>query len=160
MRIANRTRSTLIGLRVELAATWWSRLRGFLGRPEPALGEGLLLAPCDGIHTYGMAFDLDVLFLDERGRVLEVIQSLRPWRRTQRVAGARYVLEVPAGTVQASRTRVGDELTWHAPTPHPVLSLIPRPEEGERSSSASFAQGMVHEDPRRSPERRSASPGG
>ena len=159
MRIANRTRSTLLGLQVELAASWWARLRGFLGRPQPALGEGILLAPCDGVHTYGMSYDLDVIFLDERGKVLEVIQSLRPWRRTPRVRGARYVLEVPAGTIQASKTRVGDELTWQAPNAVPVLALNPRREGSPLPSSSGPAQGLVNDDLRRSPERRSASPG-
>jgi uncharacterized membrane protein (UPF0127 family) len=124
MRIENRTRSTLLGLRVEVAATWWSRLRGFLGRPEPAPGEGILLFPCNGVHTYGMNYDLDVLFLDDEGRVLELIRSLQPWRRTGRVPRARYVLETRPGMIDQSGTQVGDMLTWWDPAPPPVSEKL------------------------------------
>ena len=74
MRITNRTQNTLVGTRVVQSATWWSRLRGFIGRPEPKRGEGLLLVGCAAVHTWWMSFGLDVLFLDERGKVLELIR--------------------------------------------------------------------------------------
>lgn len=141
MRITNRTRNTLLGAKVTLASTWLSRLRGYIGRPEPRPGEGMLLVRCNAIHTFWMSFDLDVLFLDEKGRVLEVIESLRPWRRTRRVSGALYVLEVPPGTVEASGTQVGDELTWRDPIPYSLSVLsgkrredVPAPMTGGRSS--------------------------
>ena len=70
MRITNRTRNTLLGTRVVAASTFWSRLRGYIGRSRPKQGEGILLIPCDAIHTWWMAFEVDVLFLDDRGRVL------------------------------------------------------------------------------------------
>ena len=134
MRIANRTRNTLLGSRVEVASTFWGRLRGFIGRTEPKRGEGLLFLRCDGIHTFWMSFDLDVLFLDEKGRVLEVYRSIRPWRRTRRVAGARYVLEVPVGTIDASGTQAGDELSWRDPTPYSISVLsLDRPEHTQSS---------------------------
>jgi uncharacterized membrane protein (UPF0127 family) len=123
MRITNRTRSTLLGSRVEVASTFWSLLRGLIGRPEPKRGEGLLLLRCNCIHTFWMSFDLDVLFLDEKGRVLELLRSLRPWKRTRRVPGARYVLEVPVGTIDASGTQAGDELSWRDPTPYSISGL-------------------------------------
>lgn len=112
MRILNRTRGTLLGSRIELADAWWSRLRGYLGRRRPRMGEGLLLVPCNAVHTFGMRFDLDVIFLDETGGVLEVVQEMAPWSRSPRVPGARYVLEVPAGTVGATGTTVGDTCSW------------------------------------------------
>jgi uncharacterized membrane protein (UPF0127 family) len=124
MRIENRTRKTLVGSRVELVTSWWGRLRGFIGRPEPVPGEGILLMPCNGVHTCGMGFDLDVLFLDGQGKVLATIRGLRPWKRSRRVRGARYVLEVPAGVIDGSGTRVGDMLTWWDPAPIPVSERI------------------------------------
>ena len=125
MRISNRTRNSLLGTRVSPAATFWSRLRGYIARPRPKQGEGILLIPCDAIHTWGMTFELDVLFLDDRGRVLELVRSLRPWKRTRKVAGARYVLEVPAGTIDASGTRAGDELSWREQAPYSISVLSP-----------------------------------
>lgn len=125
MRIVNRTRNTLLGTRVAPAATFWNRLRGYIARPRPKQGEGILLIPCDAIHTWWMTFDLDVLFLDDRGRVLDLVRSLRPWKRTRKVAGARYVLEVPEGTIDASGTRVGDELSWREQAPYSISVLSP-----------------------------------
>ena len=123
MRITNRTRSTVLGTKVVRAATFWSRLRGFIGRPEPRLGEGILLSPCRAIHTCWMTFSLDVLFLDERGKVLELAPSLSPWKCTRRVSRARYALEVPVGTIDASSTCVGDELSWRDPAPYSISVL-------------------------------------
>jgi uncharacterized membrane protein (UPF0127 family) len=134
MRITNRTRNTLLGTRVLRAASWWSRLRGFIGRPEPMQGEGILLVRCGAIHTWGMAFDLDVLFLDERGTVLKVLRALAPWKPPQRVRGAKYVLEVPVGTIDMSGTQVGDELTWRDPAPYRISVLSQLPGEDSPNS--------------------------
>ena len=136
MRIENRTRGTVLGSRVALAAGWWSRLRGFLGRPEPTPGEGILLMECNGVHTYGMSFELDVLFLDGEGRVLQLIRSLSPWKRSRRVRGAQYVLEVPTGVIDTSQTREGDLLTWWDPAPPPISERIAR---GQKEAVHPFA---------------------
>lgn len=125
MRITNRTRNTLLGTRVRPATTFWDRLRGYIGRARPKQGEGILLVPCNAIHTWWMSFDLDVLFLDDRGQVLELVRSLRPFKRTRKVSGARYVLEVPPGTIDASGTRVGDELSWQNRVPYSISVLSP-----------------------------------
>ena len=137
MRITNRTRNTLVGSRVVEAATWWSRLRGFLGRPEPKGGEGILLVRCAAVHTWWMSFGLDLLFLDERGKVLELIRSFPPWKRTRRVSGARYVLEVPVGTIDRSGTQVGDELAWQDPAPYTISVLSPQSGEAVSTSTPS-----------------------
>lgn len=115
LRVVNRTRGTVVGSRITLADTWWGRARGYLGRKQPSEGEGMLLVPCSGIHTWGMAFPLDVLFLDAAGRVLESARQVRPWRQPLRVQHAQYVLEVPVGTIDATGTVEGDELAWMPP---------------------------------------------
>ncbi len=115
VRIINRTRGTVLGSRIRVAYTFWSRMRGYLGRPSPAEGEGMLLVPCNSVHTYGMRFPLDLIFLDDSGRVLRSIPRVRPWEKPKRVTSAHYVLEVPAGTIEATETTTGDELTWLPP---------------------------------------------
>lgn len=65
---------------------------------------GLILSPCNGVHTCFMRYDLDVVFLDRDNRVIEVIRGIRPWRATRMVKSAYSVLELP------SALRVGDLL--------------------------------------------------
>ena len=133
LRVVNRTRGTVVGSRVALADTWWGRARGYLGRKRPADGEGILLVPCNGIHTWGMTFPLDVLFLDAGGRVLESARHVQPWKSPLRVQRASYVLEVPVGTIDATGTVEGDELAWMPPREHNG--------KGSRATSSSHAQG-------------------
>lgn len=110
VRVANRTRGILLGTSVAVADRWWLRLRGLLGRPPLARGEGLLLRPCKAVHMAGMAFPLDVGFLDADGRLIAMYQALPPRARTRWHRGARQALELPAGTFAATGTGIGDLL--------------------------------------------------
>jgi len=112
LRIVNRTRNRVLGSRVALADQWWHRARGFMGRPPPDPGEGLLLSPCRAVHMHGMKYSLDVIFLDRQGRVTAAYPDLKPGRRTAWHGEARYALEIPAGTLGETETREGDLLAW------------------------------------------------
>ncbi len=112
VRVENPARGTVLGSSIMLAESSWNRLRGMLGRAAPSAGEGLLLAPCRGVHMYGMRYPLDVLFLDQEGGVVAVYPALPPGTRTPLVRGAAFALELPVGTVEASGTSVGDSLSW------------------------------------------------
>jgi uncharacterized membrane protein (UPF0127 family) len=91
----------------EIAAGPVSRARGLLGRSELAAGAGLLLKPTFSIHTMFMRFPIDAVFLDRDGAVVDVVQSLKPWRAATRFR-ARSVLELAAG--EAAGVRVGERL--------------------------------------------------
>lgn len=123
IRVVNRSRGTLLGNRIMLVDTWSGRLRGYLGRPEPQLGEGMLLVRCNAVHMYGLDFALDLVFLDDSGRVVKTIEGLQPWKRTSRIERAGLALEIPTGVIAASYTRVGDRLAWVAPEPAFTPSL-------------------------------------
>jgi uncharacterized protein len=112
IRVLNRTRGTVLGTRVRLADRLHNRVRGFLFRPPPVAGEGILLSPCRAVHMYGVPFALDVIFVDEAGQVVALYHDLRPWRRSRFHRSALYALEVPAGTIRATGTAVGDALSW------------------------------------------------
>ncbi len=83
---------------LEVAATVWSRFVGLMFRRELPAGRGLLIRPCSSIHMFFMRFPLDVLFVDGEGRVVRVLDSIRPWRASMPVRGARAAIELPAGT--------------------------------------------------------------
>lgn len=77
-----------------MATTWLSRIRGLLGRSgrDLAPDEVLCLVPCGDIHTFGMAFSLDVAFVSSDGRVIFVCRDLGPGGR-KKVSGSVAVLE-------------------------------------------------------------------
>src|SRR6266404_7716231 len=102
--IRNRTRGTLLATRALVADGTWTRLVGLLNRSSLEPGEGLWLAPTAAIHTVGMRFSIDAIFLgamEAAGsagpacrvcRVSRVYHGLAPWRMTRYVWGAASVL--------------------------------------------------------------------
>jgi len=110
--VVNTTRGTVVGNTIFFAGTWWGRAKGWLGRPAPIEGEGLLLVPCKGIHMIGMNYAIDVAFLDEDRVVVATYAELEPWQRTRMHSKAYSALELPAGTLARTGTVVGDRLSW------------------------------------------------
>ena len=100
-----------IAQRVIKADTFFSRLRGLMGRKDLPAGEGLLLVPCPQIHTCFMRFSIDAVFCNKQGKVLYVKEQMKPWRLGKFVRGGYYTLELPGGTL-AGRVRPGDELIF------------------------------------------------
>ena len=111
LRIWNRTRSSLLADRADIADSSRKRRTGLLKHASLEPGEGLWIAPCEAIHTVGMKFPIDVLFLDKRRRVLKIRESMQRWRLAACLR-AHSVLELPAGTSLNSQTKVGDELEF------------------------------------------------
>ncbi|MGN0826610.1 MAG: DUF192 domain-containing protein [Kiritimatiellia bacterium] len=66
--------------RVWCAFSMWARMKGLLGRKGLAEGEWLWLKPCGAVHTVGMRFAIDVVFLDRDQRVVKVARGVKPWR--------------------------------------------------------------------------------
>ncbi|MGD2080668.1 MAG: DUF192 domain-containing protein [Nitrospirota bacterium] len=87
-----------------------SRMKGLLGRADFPPGEALLLKPCKLIHTFGMKFPIDVLFLGKGNDVVAVEENLLPNRLSAFVIRASSVLELPAGTLAATDTKKGDKI--------------------------------------------------
>jgi uncharacterized protein len=110
--VQNRNRGTLLASDVRLADTPRSRRTGLLKRDGLDAGEGLWIFPTQAIHTFGMRFPIDVVFLDRCLRVKRTYQALPPWRLTTFVWGARSVLELPSGSLAGTGTKVGDQLEF------------------------------------------------
>ncbi len=96
--------------RLQIAENLFARMKGLLGRSALAKGEGLLIRPCNGIHTFGMKFPIDAVFLDGNNIVIAIRKDLVSNRLTSIYPKAASVLELPAGTVDATDTRIGDEI--------------------------------------------------
>ena len=96
---------------VIVANTLFSRMRGLLGRKSLGPDTAMVIDPCSSIHTLGMRFAIDVLFLDSKNRVISISKNVKPGRFW--VSGGwcvRRVIESEAGCLDLSRLQVGDTL--------------------------------------------------
>ena len=73
-----------------------ARLLGLSLLPRERAGAGLLIDRCSSVHSFGMRFALDLVFLGDGGAVLRIERAVRPCR-VRSCAGARAVLELPSG---------------------------------------------------------------
>lgn len=112
LTVRNATRGTILADRAREAKTFGTRFLGLMGQRSLRAGDGLWIDPCNSIHTFFMRIPIDVLFLDRERRVVKVFPALVPWRTTRIYGKARTVLELPAGTLAASRTSEGDQLDF------------------------------------------------
>ena len=106
---ANRNRATDVATQVCIAGTSHERRRGLLNRKELDEGSGIWILPCEAIHTFGMKFPIDSIFLDKRLRVRSLHKGLKPGRIAFCLR-AHSVLELPVGTIKKSGTLLGDQL--------------------------------------------------
>ena len=108
----NRTRKAYLATALAVADTHWSRLRGLLGLKSSDFGHGfgLWIVPCHGVHTLGMGFPIDVIYLDQVLTVIEIRRELRPWRVAPIRRLATSVLELPCRTAAETSTALGDKI--------------------------------------------------
>ncbi len=94
-RFRDLPRQSLLGFTVPVATTRTARLLGLAMLDREDAGDGLLIPDCRSVHTFGMRFELDLLFLDEEGNVVELRRSVPPGQRV-RCPAAGSVLELPS----------------------------------------------------------------
>ncbi len=93
-----------------MAEKFFDRLKGLLGRKALPAGECLWIKQCKGIHTFGMRFPIDAVFLDREKHVVAIKKDLKPNRVTKVFFRAESVLELPAGTIDVTATEAGHEI--------------------------------------------------
>lgn len=96
---------------VKQTTTALERMRGLLGRPPLHNREGLLIQPCNSVHTLFMRYAVDVIYLDRNYSVIKVVSALSPYRMSIAV-GAAAVLELRAGQAASWGIRTGICFTW------------------------------------------------
>ncbi|MDN3578968.1 DUF192 domain-containing protein [Chitinimonas viridis] len=102
---------TLLLGKVWLAESATERMQGLLGRPPLAADEAMLIQPCRLIHTVGMAYPLDLAFVDKQGRVRKLVSQLRPARMAGCLS-ATATLEMAPGTIARVGLVAGEQLHW------------------------------------------------
>ena len=106
----NLNTGAVVADRVAVADTHATRAVGLLSRDGLEPGEGLWIVPSRGVHTFWMRFAIDVIALDDRGVIIDRVADMRPWRIRLPRRGTAGVLELRAGTLDESGTRVGHRI--------------------------------------------------
>jgi uncharacterized membrane protein (UPF0127 family) len=110
MRLVNARTDRVLANRTEMADTRKTRKKGLLGRDALPDGCALIIVPCFAVHTIGMRFPIDVVFVDSHGRVKKIVRRLPPLRMAGCLS-ARAVVEFAAGAlVPDGLLEVGDRL--------------------------------------------------
>ncbi len=110
VKAVNLTKSTVVAINLKEASGFILRLKGLIGRTRLDEGEGLWMARCRAIHTIGMRFPIDVVFLDRDFVVKKVVKGVPPFRPIVRCLSAAGVIEIPAGTIERAQIQVGDNI--------------------------------------------------
>jgi uncharacterized membrane protein (UPF0127 family) len=110
--VYNKTRETFVATEAVVANHYFIRLVGLLGKTKrwAKLGRGLWIIPSRGVHSIGMLFPIDLVFLSKDRRVVYVEEHFRPFRVSRVSLKATSVLELPIHTIYRSKTEVGDVL--------------------------------------------------
>lgn len=110
--VYNKTRETFVATEATVADTYLRRLIGLLGKTKrwARFGCGLWIVPSRGVHTIGMLFPIDLIFLGKEGKVIYLEEYLRPFRISKVALNAASVLELPVYTIHRTGTCVGDVL--------------------------------------------------
>jgi uncharacterized membrane protein (UPF0127 family) len=110
--VYNKTRETFVATEALLADSYLTRLVGLLGKTRrwAQLGRGLWIVPSRGVHTIGMLFPIDLIFLGKDKEVVYVEEYVRPFRISKVLLKATSVLELPPHTIYRSGTKIGDQL--------------------------------------------------
>jgi uncharacterized membrane protein (UPF0127 family) len=109
--VVNRTRQIQLAHSIEVADNASTRKKGLLGRRTIVVGEGLWIVPCEAIHTFGMKFSIDLVFLDRNKIVKKVRHDVAPGRISV-CFSAHSVIELASGSVRLTGTAPGDELEF------------------------------------------------
>ena len=115
LRIMNVSRQVELASSVQIADSGSKRRRGLLGRKTLSEGEGLWIVPCEAVHTFGMQFPIDLVYLDRNLRVRSVRHHVVPGRLSACFT-AHSVLELASGTARKSGTMPGEILEF-SPAP-------------------------------------------
>lgn len=110
--VYNKTRETFVATEAAVANDYFRRLIGLLGKTHhwAKPGRGLWIIPSRGVHTIGMLFPIDLIFLNKNKEVVHIEEHVRPFRISKVSLKASSVLELPTHTIYHSGTKVGDQL--------------------------------------------------
>lgn len=108
MRLINNTKGVVLAEDVFVARSLFHRIKGLIGRKLLLPGQGIILEPCNSIHTFFMRFPIDVLFVNREYRIIELIPDFCPNRISLIYWRSAKVIELPAGKIKSTNTQLQD----------------------------------------------------
>jgi len=108
--IINQSKHETVAKVVFFADSPLKRMQGLLGKKSLGISEAMIIKPCNAVHTFFMRFPIDVLFVDKHNKVVKLIANLPSFRLSPICFSSQFVIELPAGTIQTTRTTLGDQL--------------------------------------------------
>ena len=112
MKIINISNKKVICQNASLADTPISRIFGLLKHKSLPPDEGLVITRCRSIHMFFMRFAIDVIFIDKNSRIVGLVKSIKPFRMSPYFFKARSAIELAAGTIEKTRTLIGDQILF------------------------------------------------
>ena len=98
---------------VEYATGFFERMKGLLGRGDMNNKSAMIIEHCNSVHSVGMRFAIDLIFLDKEWRVLSVRENISPGKPM--VGGgfhAKRVVESKTGNLEVDKLQAGDVLVF------------------------------------------------
>jgi hypothetical protein len=112
----NITKGVALATELEIATSFAARSKGLLGRRGLPKDGGMLIDPCPSVHTWFMGFAIDVIFLDNKNRVVGLKRDMKPWRMAGSWRGAKTI-ELPVGIIASTITQLGDIVAFQTSAP-------------------------------------------
>lgn len=106
--IYNLTQHTLLAQSHDIANTPLSRMKGLLGKQEMPAQHALVITHCNSIHMMFMRFPIDVVFINKKNCVVGLVRQIPPFAFSPIFWDSSCAIELPAGTIQTSKTTIGD----------------------------------------------------
>lgn len=107
--LVNAGTGKVVATQLQTAFDSAARRKGLLGRTSMPSDAALLIAPCNGVHTFFMRFPIDVVFAARDGRVVKVCHGVLPWRLALAFS-AFATVELAAGAASAADVQKNDYL--------------------------------------------------
>src|SRR5436305_5710781 len=96
--VFNKTRESFLSLNVIVADSHIARLRGLIGRIRLKPDEGIWVIPSQGVHSLGVLFSTDLVYLDSNHRVIHLVESFGTFRIASLRLRAASVLQLRTRT--------------------------------------------------------------
>jgi uncharacterized membrane protein (UPF0127 family) len=108
LRVLNKTKHCIIASQAVLADTFFSRLKGLLGKNQLKEQEALIITQCNSIHMFFMKFAIDVIFVDKENHIVGLINEIKPFQLSPIFFKSCYAIEFAAGVIKNTNTQLGD----------------------------------------------------